>query len=101
MTKEFSKLFNETFNLKTNPILGTLSEPVKNEYDLILTNPPYVTSGSSNLKEEITYKKFLISDIFYIQRGNGKYTKNYAHVNQGSYPLFSGNTSGIFAKKDF
>jgi len=52
-TKEFAKLFNESFVLKTNSILGTLSEPVENEYDLILTNPPYVTSGSSNLKEEI------------------------------------------------
>ncbi len=54
LTKEFSALFNDTFNLKTNSILGTLSEPVENEYDLILTNPPYVTSGSSNLKEEIS-----------------------------------------------
>ncbi len=53
ITKDFAKLFNESFVLKTNSILGTLSEPVKNEYDLILTNPPYVTSGSSNLKEEI------------------------------------------------
>jgi len=52
-TKEFSKLFNESFTLKTNSILGTLSEPVTEKYDLILTNPPYVTSGSSNLKEEI------------------------------------------------
>jgi type I restriction enzyme M protein len=53
ITDKFSALFNETFTLKTNSILGTLSEPVENEYDLILTNPPYVTSGSSNLKEEI------------------------------------------------
>lgn len=53
LTKEFSELFNESFVLKTNSILGTLSEPVNSEYDLILTNPPYVTSGSSNLKEEI------------------------------------------------
>ncbi len=53
LTKDFAKLFNESFVLKTNSILGTLSEPVENEYDLILTNPPYVTSGSSNLKEEI------------------------------------------------
>ncbi|MDR3226979.1 MAG: N-6 DNA methylase, partial [Prevotellaceae bacterium] len=45
--------FNESFTLKTNSILGTLSDTVVNEYDLILTNPPYVTSGSSNLKEEI------------------------------------------------
>ncbi len=52
-TKEFAQLFNDSFTLKTNSILGTLSEPIENEYDLILTNPPYVTSGSSNLKEEI------------------------------------------------
>lgn len=53
LTKDFSKLFNESFTLKTNSILGTLSDAVEEEYDLILTNPPYVTSGSSNLKEEI------------------------------------------------
>ncbi|MCK4935269.1 MAG: N-6 DNA methylase [Elusimicrobiales bacterium] len=52
-TKDFAKLFNASFTLKTNSILGTLSEPVENEYDLILTNPPYVTSGSGNLKDEI------------------------------------------------
>ena len=53
ITEEFSKLFNESFVLQTNSILGTLSKPTKEKYDLILTNPPYVTSGSSNLKEEI------------------------------------------------
>ncbi len=52
-TEQFADLFNQSFILKTNSILGTLSEPTENEYDLILTNPPYVTSGSSNLKEEI------------------------------------------------
>lgn len=58
-TKEFAKLFNDSFVLKTNSILGTLSEPIENEYDLILTNPPYVTSGSSNLKEEIAKNTIL------------------------------------------
>jgi len=53
LTKEFAQLFNNSFTLKTNSILGTLSDPVENEYDLILTNPPYVTSGSGNLKDEI------------------------------------------------
>ena len=53
LTSEFSNLFNESFLLKTNSILGTLADPVSDEYDLILTNPPYVTSGSSNLKDEI------------------------------------------------
>lgn len=53
LTTNFAKLFNDTFILKTNSILGTLSDPVENEYDLILTNPPYVMSGSGNLKDEI------------------------------------------------
>jgi type I restriction enzyme M protein len=53
-TVEFGKIFNDSFTLKTNSILGTLGDPIENEYDLILTNPPYVTSGSSNLKEEIS-----------------------------------------------
>lgn len=53
-TQQFSDLFNDTFLLQTNSILGTLTETVKDEYDLILTNPPYVTAGSSNIKEEIT-----------------------------------------------
>lgn len=53
ITEQFSELFNNTFLLKTNSILGTLSQKVIEEYDLVLTNPPYVISGSSNLKEEI------------------------------------------------
>ncbi len=53
ITNQFADVFNDSFTLKTNSILGTLSEPIENKYDLILTNPPYVTSGSSNLKEEI------------------------------------------------
>jgi type I restriction-modification system DNA methylase subunit len=54
LTEQFSELFNESFILKTNSILGTLADSVNEEYDWILTNPPYVITGSSNLKEEIT-----------------------------------------------
>lgn len=54
LTKRFAELFNDTFLLQTNSILGTLAHPIKDTYDLILTNPPYVMSGSSNLKEEIS-----------------------------------------------
>jgi type I restriction-modification system DNA methylase subunit len=54
ITPEFSKLFNDTFELKTKNILGTLRDVnYEGKIDLILTNPPYVTTGSSNLKEEI------------------------------------------------
>ncbi len=50
---EFSQQFNNSFKLQTKTTLGTLVNPEVNKYDVILTNPPYVTSGSSNLKEEI------------------------------------------------
>jgi len=70
LTEDFSTLFNQSFVLKTNSILGTLSDPVENEYDLILTNPPYVLSGSANLKDEIrnngelsTYYKISASGV--------------------------------------
>jgi len=53
MLDEFSKLFNTTFKLLSKTILGTLSKTEKDRYDLIMTNPPYVTSGSSNYKEAI------------------------------------------------
>ncbi|MBQ7224254.1 MAG: N-6 DNA methylase [Clostridia bacterium] len=53
MTQKFAQLFNDTFLLQTNSILGTLAKPIYDKFDLILTNPPYVMSGSSNLKEEI------------------------------------------------
>ena len=59
ITNEFAQVFNNTFLLQTNSILGTLAKPIKDEYDLILTNPPYVMSGSSNLKEEIAKDEVL------------------------------------------
>ena len=54
LTGEFADLLNATFKLQTNTILGTLSRVSdRDKYDLILTNPPYVTSGSSNYKQAI------------------------------------------------
>ncbi|MFY9822391.1 MAG: N-6 DNA methylase [Thermoanaerobaculia bacterium] len=52
---EFAGIFNETFRLfKDN--LGTFGHIISKEsekYDYILSNPPYVTRGSSVIKEEI------------------------------------------------
>ena len=53
LTQVFSELLNSTFKLQTETILGTLSITKKDTYDLIMTNPPYVTSGSSNYKDAI------------------------------------------------
>lgn len=52
---EFARVFNETFKLfKDN--LGTFGHIIKGvseQYDVILSNPPYVTRGSGIIKEEI------------------------------------------------
>lgn len=51
--KQFSKgAFNSVFKLiRSN--LGTFSKVGDEAYDLILTNPPYVTSGTSSLKKAL------------------------------------------------
>ncbi|WP_460880974.1 HsdM family class I SAM-dependent methyltransferase [Pontibacter rugosus] len=53
--KEFSdKAFNAVFELiRSN--LGTFGRHGDEPYDLILTNPPYVTSGSASLKNSIEF----------------------------------------------
>lgn len=55
LTKEFAKVFNETFKLQTWILwtLANVSDKEEDKFDLIITNPPYVTSWSSILKDEI------------------------------------------------
>jgi type I restriction enzyme M protein len=53
LLEDFAKLFNSTFKLLNDSILGTLAKTEPDKYDLILTNPPYVTSGSSNYKSAV------------------------------------------------
>ncbi len=53
-TPQFAAAFNDTFRLfKDN--LGTFGQILDEDerYDIILSNPPYVTSGTSIIKEEI------------------------------------------------
>ncbi|PAF52929.1 hypothetical protein BKH42_08635, partial [Helicobacter sp. 13S00482-2] len=67
--KELSeKAFNKVFKLvKTN--LGTLGvDQYRNYFDLIITNPPYVTSGVSSIKQEIKDKGL---EFLYPSNGNG------------------------------
>ncbi|MBW7989778.1 MAG: N-6 DNA methylase [Planctomycetes bacterium] len=53
---EFTKLFNNTFLFLSDSNLGTLKEKFENEADkpdLILTNPPYITSGVATIRKQI------------------------------------------------
>lgn len=70
--------FNKVFHLlKTN--LGTFGKIDDEPYDLILTNPPYVTSGSSSIKESLS------SDIV---------LNEYAKKSEGKKPYYSANGRG-------
>lgn len=67
-TRTFAEeAFNKVFRLvKTN--LGTFGLREDRHYDLILTNPPYVTSGVSTIKSEINDKGL---KGLYTKAGNG------------------------------
>lgn len=57
-TKEFARIFNETFLLFKDNVgtFGHILSKDDERYDVILSNPPYVTSGSSIIKEELQSK---------------------------------------------
>ncbi|MCQ2462725.1 MAG: restriction endonuclease subunit S, partial [Clostridia bacterium] len=41
-----------------------------------------------------------VEKVFDVIRGSGKYTKSYVQKHTGAYPLYSGNTTGVFATID-
>jgi type I restriction enzyme M protein len=53
ITKNISAKINTTFSSYHSSILGSLTNCSKDEFDLILSNPPYVTKGVSNYKDAI------------------------------------------------
>lgn len=58
LNKEFSRIINDTFHFLSDSNLGTLRETKKFEKneekpDLILTNPPYITSGVATIRKQI------------------------------------------------
>jgi type I restriction enzyme M protein len=71
LTDEYNKLINDSFKFLTDTNLGTLNYFFKNEEDkpdLIITNPPYITSGTKTIREEI---KKLGLENYYSNSGQG------------------------------
>lgn len=65
--KVFADVFNDTFRLLRDN-LGSFALTEEDPYDLILTNPPYVTSGSAALRKSIHDRDL---DQFYSEAGRG------------------------------
>ncbi|MBE4030162.1 N-6 DNA methylase [Vibrio parahaemolyticus] len=67
--QEFAKVFNETFKSCHNSILGSLSLLENECNDLVLTNPPYVVTGTSTVKKYISENSELSE--YYRVNGSG------------------------------
>jgi type I restriction enzyme M protein len=62
--------FNSVFHLiKSN--LGTFNKTNEEKYDLILTNPPYVTNSSANIKKATALLKAPNKKPYYTLKGRG------------------------------
>jgi len=71
LNKEFEKIINDTFHFLTDSNLGTLNIMFENEEDkpdLILTNPPYITSGVATIRKQIEEEGL---SEFYANSGHG------------------------------
>lgn len=72
LNDEFAKLFNSTFHFLSKSNLGTLGEKIfyseEEKPDLILTNPPFITSGVITMRKQIDDEG--LSD-FYKNSGKG------------------------------
>ena len=53
LTNEFSKLLSDVFVLEDKSIVGSLARKEPNEFNLIMSNPPYVSKGIRLYKEYI------------------------------------------------
>ncbi len=71
LNKEFSRIINNTFHFLSDSNLGTLKimfEEEEDKPDLILTNPPYITSGVATIRKQINEEG--LGD-FYTNSGQG------------------------------
>ena len=63
-TTAFAGVFNDTFTMFRNNLgtFGHIIEREEDKYDIVMTNPPYVTSGSSIIKEEIAQTPHTVNE---------------------------------------
>lgn len=64
-----AKILNETFQSKSQSITGSLSEAPVEQFDLVMTNPPYVTRGTGKHRDFLRQNS--ITADYYSINGSG------------------------------
>jgi type I restriction enzyme M protein len=71
LNKEFERIINDTFHFLSDSNLGSLRiilEKEEDKPDLIMTNPPYITSGVATIRKQIEEEGL---SEFYADSGHG------------------------------
>lgn len=65
-TVAFANKLNSTFKCENHSILGSLAVINENHYDLIMSNPPYVTKGITKWKEALENSDTSVKEFYKI-----------------------------------
>jgi len=67
--KRLSKILNETFKSDSTSITGSLAEAPVEQFDLVMTNPPYVVRGTGKQRDFLKHNPETAD--YYAVRGSG------------------------------
>lgn len=93
-------LANGKFDLEKQRELAEKYEIMEEQKQALLVKVKELKKISVILPQDdnITWSYPMITDLFYPQGGNAEHTKTWVSENQGNYPLYSGTTTGEYAK---
>ena len=93
MEIEIPTLKNNNFDLEKQKKLAEKYERFYNLKNNLKIMYKEFSSFKIKLDDKYKIKEFLISDLFFIEKGNAKYTKAYFRANNGAFPVYSSQTT--------
>lgn len=87
-----------TFDLEKQQELAEKYELIEEKKNKLLNRIAEIDEIAIRLplNEEVRWAEVKITDLFSPANGDSKYTKTWCKAHEGSYPIYSGNTSGEY-----
>jgi type I restriction enzyme M protein len=79
-----AKILNETFQSKSQSITGSLAEAPVEVFDLVMTNPPYVTRGTGKHRDFLRQNQ--VTADYYSVGGSGIENLLWVDCSSGTSP---------------